>query len=199
MTISWKWFWITVGIVLTIGLIIGFFLCLKLNPCPEIEVKKVRIETSVEVPPQKIIEEGVKKAEIRVEKQPEVYYIKEEIKGSWRTNFIISKENYQGDLFVEFMLPDSLFEYRLDLDINPDTIRSWKYVNVEIPVPVKIPKIKFLYAYLGGGISFSSDENTKLHIEGGCADVGICIKKTWLIYGSIDSYRKIWLKTGFLF
>ena len=215
MTITWKWFWITFGIVLIIGITIGFFLCLKVKPCPEI--KPIRIEIPIDIPSQEIHEEGIQKAEIiknilnhdrqwdlgkpgiKGEKQPETHYIERELISSWKTKFGIFNENYKGNLFVEFTLPDSLFKYNLQLNIDPDTIHFTKYIDVPIPKPEIKSKIKFLYVYMGGGVSFSSPENTKLHIEGGCIDAGICIKKTWLIFGSIDSYQKIWLKTGFLF
>ena len=220
MAITWKWFLITLGVVLILGMIAGASLYNKLKPCPEI--KPILVEIPIAIPSQEIHEEGIQKAktkkeyekwyleeflaqdkdrkwEIEEEKQPETHYIEKELISSWKTKFGIFRENYKGNLFVEFRLPDSLFKYNLQINIAPDTIHFTKYIDVPVPAPKSKSKIKFLYVYMGGGVSFSSPENTKLHIEGGCIDAGICIKKTWLIYGSIDSYQKIWLKTGFLF
>ena len=211
MTITWKWFLITLGVVLVLGMIAGASLYNKLKPCPEI--KPILVEIPIAIPSQEIHEKGIQKAEIiknilihdkyqweiEEEKQPEIHYIEKELISSWKTKFGIFRENYKGNLFVEFRLPDSLFKYNLQINIAPDTIHFTKYIDVPVPAPKSKSKIKFLYVYMGGGVSFSSPENTKLHIEGGCIDAGICIKKTWLIYGSIDSYQKVWLKTGFLF
>lgn len=113
------------------------------------------------------------------------------------TTFEIRRDRYQGDLRIEFDSGRKTFSHDLQLVVQPDTI----FLTRELLLPGKTSgsdKIKLLYVYLGGGVAFSPLDSGELKISGGSVDLGLAIKKTWLIYGSVDIDKKLWLKTGIL-
>jgi len=193
---SWQWSAITHIFFAIFISIIVVNIYLWLNPCPEIG--PVDIEKEI------ITNEIIIRDTIYQTAEPIVIIKKAESDDvaagpssdlMWSTLFEMQGERWFGEILVEFTLPDSIFTIYPNFTIQPDTIRFTE--RIEMPKLPEIPKVKFLSAYLGGGVSLAYDD--KFKIDGGCLDVGVMIKRKYLIYSSVDTHNHFWIKGGLTF
>lgn len=193
---SWQWSVIT-HVFFAIFMSV---LCVKLytffKPCPKVEPHDVVTKTEY-ITNEIIIRDTMwLKADpvLAEENRPEELTDDQDY---YATEFELFEDDYEGVIYVDFILPDSVFSIYPDIIVFPDTITVVDTIVVKPVVARHGKKSRVFKAYLGGGVSFAYRDG--FEIDGGKLDVGIAIKNTFIIYSSVDTHERIWLNAGILF